>query len=173
MGILLLLPFFLVRFGLLSLLNREAVRRAAYFAPMEGRGERIAYWLYQISNGAILIAVACLPVRWEATGLFAAGLAVYGAGLVLLILSVVAFAAPASGGVNQTGIYRLSRNPMYVAYFLYFLGCALLARSLVLLTLVLLFQAAAHWIILAEERWCLQRFGEEYCSYMKRVRRYL
>ena len=41
-GLWLLVPFLLVRFGLLAVLSREAVARAAHFAPMEG-GERIAY----------------------------------------------------------------------------------------------------------------------------------
>ena len=47
MEILLLLPFFLIRFGLLSLLNKEAVGRAAYFAPLQGN-EKTACIFYQI-----------------------------------------------------------------------------------------------------------------------------
>ena len=50
MGFFLLLPFFLLRFGLLARLDRSALRRAAQFAPMYGR-ERAAYWVYQISTG--------------------------------------------------------------------------------------------------------------------------
>lgn len=42
MGIFLLVPFFLIRFGLLSILNKEAVRRAAFFAPLSA-GEKGAY----------------------------------------------------------------------------------------------------------------------------------
>ena len=34
------------------------------------------------------------------------------------------------------------------------------------------FQGSAHWIILAEERWCLKNFGESYRQYMRRVHRY-
>ena len=62
---------------------------------------------------------------------------------------------------------------MYLSYFLCFLGCALLSRSLILLGVVLLFQVSAHWIILAEERWCREQFGAPYEAYRKRVRRYL
>ena len=43
----------------------------------------------------------------------------------------------------------------------------------VLLALVLVFQGSAHWIILAEERWCQETFGEAYRQYRGRVRRYL
>lgn len=34
-------------------------------------------------------------------------------------------------------------------------------------------KAAGHRLVLAEERWCLARFGEPYATYMGRVRRYL
>ena len=54
-GFVLLLPFLLIRFGLLVRLDREAVSRAAYFAPVRG-GERTAYWVYQISSEGILLA---------------------------------------------------------------------------------------------------------------------
>ena len=62
---------------------------------------------------------------------------------------------------------------MYVAYFICFMGMALLVQSLVLAAVVVVFQVSAHWIILAEERWCLEKFGEPYERYMKTVRRYI
>ena len=75
--------------------------------------------------------------------------------------------------MNTNGVYRFSRNPIYIAYFLCFIGMALLTASALLLTLVLVFQISAHWIIRAEERWCLERFGAAYARYMQKVRRYL
>lgn len=172
MGILLLLPFFLLRFGLLACLDRAAVGRAAHFAPVRGR-EQAACWVYQLSNVAILGSILFAGVQTVPPLLFWGGLALYAAGLVLLALSVLAFAAPSESGVNQSGVYRISRNPMYVSYFLYFLGCALLAQSPPLAVLVLVFQISAHWIILAEERWCVRQFGEAYIQYAETVRRYL
>lgn len=172
MGALLLVPFFLIRFGVLSALDRGGVKRAAHFPPMEGR-ERAAYWLYQLSTAAILLLLllsrlqlAPLPCLWAGAGLYAAG-------LTLLLLSVSAFAAPAEGGICQAGVYRLSRNPMYLSYFLLFLGCVLLTQSIPLMLCLVVFQLTAHVLILAEERWCLQRFGAAYRRYMGRVRRYL
>lgn len=171
-GLLLLLPFFLIRFGLLSLLNKSAVQRAAYFAPLAAQ-EKPVYWLYQLSNAAIVLYLIFLTVRRSPVWVFYAGLAVYAAGLTLLAVSVVNFAVPAANGFNKNGLYRFSRNPMYLAYFLYFVGCVLLTGSVLLLVFVLLFQITAHWIIRAEERWCLEKFGEEYRQYMRAVRRYL
>lgn len=172
MGILLLTPFFLIRFGLLALLNRDAVKDAARFAPVEGN-ETAAYWLYQVSNAAMILAMLFERPRSVPKWLFAAGLAVYGMGTFLLTVSIVNFAAPTANGFHRNGLYRLSRNPMYVAYFVFFLGCVLVTQSQALFVFLMIFQISAHWMIRAEERWCTRKFGEEYLAYKKEVRRYL
>lgn len=171
MGFLLLLPFFVVRFGLLFLLNQEVMKRAAYFAPLLD-SEKVAYWLYQSSNVAIVLCLLFLNIKLAPIWLLCTGVAVYAAGILLLIASMFSFAAPAENGINKTGLYQFSRNPMYAAYFMVFFGCVLLTQSPVLLVFVLVFQITAHWIIRSEERWCIQRFGDEYLQYMERVRRY-
>jgi len=39
--------------------------------------------------------------------------------------------------------------------------------------ILVMFQTSAHWIILSEERWCLEKFGKAYQDYQDRVRRYI
>ena len=164
-GFLLLIPFFLIRFGLLSLLNKGAVKRAAYFAPLSGN-EIVAYWVYQISNLAIFIYLCFLTVRIQFSWTFCTGLIFYMTGLILCAVSIVNFAKPSADGLNCNGLYRFSRNPMYVSYFIYFAGCALLTQSFLLFGIVIIFQISSHWIILSEERWCRETFGEEYRRYI-------
>ena len=171
-GLWLLVPFMLIRFGLLAILSREAVGRAAHFAPTVG-GERAAYWVYQLSNAALFLYLPFLRVRTEQALPLFVGLICYFGGLIFCAASMAGFAAPSGGGLRTGGIYRLSRNPMYVSYFLCFAGMALLVRSAALAGIVLVFQLSAHWIILAEERWCLETFGAAYQHYARRVRRYL
>lgn len=168
----LLIPFFLVRFGLLSALDDGAALRAAHFAPMR-KGGRVVYWLYQISNGAVFVLILFSAIRTENRPVFFGGLILCTIGLVMLVVSMVGFAKPSPGGMNRDGIYRLSRNPMYVSYFIFFVGCVVLTQSPFLLVAVIVFQAAAHGVILAEERWCAETFGDEYADYAKKVRRYI
>ena len=75
----LLLPFFLVRFGLLGLLDRQAVARAGHFAPMAG-GERVAYWVYQVSTGGLILAPFFLTVPAAPLWRLVPGVALYGLG---------------------------------------------------------------------------------------------
>lgn len=168
---LLIIPLFLVRFGLLGLISKKALSRAAFFAPLEGNG-KTAYLIYQISNAVIILFPLFLKI-YTAPPLFIIALFVYALGVTILLASTIGFAKPSQSGININGIYKVSRNPMYMGYFIYFLGCVLLTRSLWLLISLIIFIISSHWIILAEERWCIQEFGEEYIEYMKRVRRYI
>ncbi len=168
---LIVIPLILIRFGLLSILSKEALKRAALFAPPIGN-EKAAYWFYQISNLLILVYLCFLKITTDSNW-FYVGFVVYGLGVLLCLVSVLNFAVPAENGINLKGLYRVSRNPMYVAYFIYFLGCVLLTQSLILLAILLVFQISAHWIILSEERWCVKKFGKEYINYMNKVRRYI
>jgi protein-S-isoprenylcysteine O-methyltransferase Ste14 len=167
----LLIPLLAVRFGLAVLLDKTALKRAAFFPPLIGK-EKAAYYVYQISNLFLFGYLFFLTIR---TGgpLFITGLAVYGLGIVVCAASVYGFAKPNPDGINLAGIYRFTRNPMYIGYFVYFLGCALLTRSILLFAALALFQTATHWIILSEERWCKREFGEAYVRYTEQVRRYL
>jgi protein-S-isoprenylcysteine O-methyltransferase Ste14 len=170
-GFLLLIPFLLIRFGLLSLLNKDGLKRAVFFAPLMGT-EKTAYWFYQISNILFFIYLFFLKVMTNSYG-FYAGLSIYALGILLCLASVLNFANTAENGMNRKRLYQFSRNPMYVAYFICFLGCVLLTQSLPLFIILMVFQISAHWIILSEERWCIKEFGQEYKNYMNEVRRYI
>ena len=171
-AIVLLLPFLLIRFGLLSMLSQTALARAAHFAPMTG-AEKAAYYIYQITNLAILGSAFFLKTRFNLSLLFWVSAALYGLGLVLCAAAVYSFAGSGSETFSRRGLYQFSRHPMYIAYFICFIGIAGLTQSLLFLLLVLIFQISAHWIILAEERECLARFGDAYRTYSSEVRRYL
>ncbi|ABR47615.1 conserved hypothetical protein [Alkaliphilus metalliredigens QYMF] len=165
------IPIILIRYGLLNVINKESLKRASLFAPLVGR-EKVAFWVYQITTTIILLYLLLLKIKTDSEW-FYIGLIVYSIGLILYAVSTVNYAKPKMNGINLNGLYQVSRNPMYVAYFIYFLGCVFLTRSGVLLALLISFQISVHWIILSEERWCIREFGEEYIKYMNKVRRYI
>jgi len=88
------------------------------------------------------------------------------------MIATMNFAFPNVEGLNTNGLYHFSRNPMYIAYFVYFLGTSLLTQSGILFVILVFFQISAHWIILSEERWCIEKFGDSYKEYRTKVPRY-
>lgn len=171
-GFLLLIPFLLIRFVLLSVVSTKAAQRASHFAPVQGK-EKAAYYIYQISTIGIVLYPIFLTIEIERSWKVYLGVMWYLLGLCLCVIVMINFSFPDHTGMNTNGIYKISRNPMYIAYFVCFIGIALLTQSVVLFVIVLIFQISAHWVILAEERWCIEKFGESYRRYMKNVRRYI
>jgi protein-S-isoprenylcysteine O-methyltransferase Ste14 len=166
-----IIPLIIIRYGLLGVISKESLNRASFFAPLIGR-EKIALWGYQITNILMLLYLLLLKIRTDSNW-FYMGLFIYSLGIVLYAVSIISYSRPRMNGINSNGLYRISRNPMYVSYFIYFLGCVLLTHSWVLLVILIAFQISVHWIILSEERWCIKQFGEQYLKYMNKVRRYI
>lgn len=72
------------------------------------------------------------------------------------------------------GVFRLSRNPIYLGLTLVLAGIALLLNALAALPLVIVFFVVAdRWYIPVEERLAESAFGAEFDAYRRRVRRWL
>jgi protein-S-isoprenylcysteine O-methyltransferase Ste14 len=73
-----------------------------------------------------------------------------------------------------TGIHGRSRNPIYVALFLIYIGIGVAARSPWILILTLpLALTMRYGVVAREEAYLERRFGDAYRSYRSRVRRWL
>ena len=78
-----------------------------------------------------------------------------------------------SGGLRTTGIYRISRNPMYLGFYLVTLASLASAPHPVNICCGLLGVYIHHRIVLAEERFLSKAHGVSYEAYRHSVRRYL
>lgn len=133
-------------------------------------------YLAGLGAGLLLQVVAPWRPPWPA----GAGQAV-GWPLLLAGLGLAAWAVRAAAEVDlerpdqlvRGGPYAVSRNPMYVASALVYVGIALVSGvvwPLVLLPGVLV---ATHVVVVREERVLGGRFGAAYRSYRRSVRRWL
>ena len=72
----------------------------------------------------------------------------------------------------MTGIFALSRNPIYVAFGFVLLGQFLLFSNWILLV----YMVGAIWLfhrqVLREEEYLSSHYGQQYSEYCNRVRRY-
>lgn len=80
----------------------------------------------------------------------------------------------ATTSVVDTGVYRISRNPMYVGFLLVLAGwAAYLSHVLPFLFLPAYVGYMNRFQIAPEERMLAARFGTGYEHYLRRVRRWL
>ena len=102
-------------------------------------------------------------------------------GLLFLLWSLVSFGQSFRIGIDidhpdqliTSGVFAVSRNPIYVAFAMILLGQFLVFSNWILL----IYTGAAFWLfhrqILREEDFLKQHYGEAFMAYCQRVRRYL
>jgi protein-S-isoprenylcysteine O-methyltransferase Ste14 len=73
----------------------------------------------------------------------------------------------------ETGIYRFSRNPYFVAYLLMFAAYTILLQNRVLMAMTLVGAVLIHLMILREERYLAALHPLDYSQYRRRVPRYM
>jgi len=97
---------------------------------------------------------------------------------IIYILSIMAF-VKAKKGLTTIGIYKISRNPMYIAMFLIFIGFILMAwqfsleMGILMIIVTILNITATHWMVLGEESFLENKYKKQYIGYKQSVHRYL
>jgi protein-S-isoprenylcysteine O-methyltransferase Ste14 len=115
-------------------------------------------------------------VRWIIAGALAlTGLALFAAGV--RNFSHAATPLPTNQPARvlvTTGIYRWTRNPIYLGFFLVYAGIGAAAQSpwILILTLPLAIMIR-YGVVSHEEAYLERRFGDAYRDYEARVRRWL
>ena len=103
-------------------------------------------------------------------------------GLVPPVMAVMAFRRAGTSpepfhepaAMVTTGIYGISRNPIYLGFLLFLLGVVVLLRTLVpFVVLVGYVVLIERNVIRVEEGMLAQKFGTEWVEYTKRTRRWL
>ena len=136
---------------------------------------------------AVMFPGYCLQQLWalelaKGSGWPIAGWAVIGVGVLILVVGWVQFFRaetnilhdrPATH-VIQSGLYRFSRNPIYVSALLLQLGIAFLMNNLwIVLLLPVSKRVLDKYVIAREEAYLERAFGEIYLDYRRSVRRWL
>jgi protein-S-isoprenylcysteine O-methyltransferase Ste14 len=76
--------------------------------------------------------------------------------------------------IVDTGVYRFSRNPIYVGFLLVVVASAACANSAwLLLAAVALFVLLRFGVVSREEQYLSRKFGDVYEEYRRKVRRWM
>jgi len=125
----------------------------------------------------IFMLLACiysifLPLKLG-TLWFYTGLPIYLIGLFMFILAIVNIAITPEGKPFTKGAYRYSRHPMAFWGNIMHLGVSIASASWVFLLFSVVVVILLHYLVIAEERGCLEYYGDFYREYMNRTPRWI
>jgi len=117
--------------------------------------------------------ISLVPLHWIS-------IFILGVGLFFSILSMINLGKSTTLGLpekdtvlKKNGIYRISRNPMYVGFNLLTISSILYIQNIFIFLAGLYSICIYHVIILSEEKFLENRFGLKYLEYKAKVRRYI
>ncbi|MDR1571972.1 MAG: isoprenylcysteine carboxylmethyltransferase family protein [Clostridiales Family XIII bacterium] len=141
----------------------------------------LALWTAQAAAAAFGGSLIPAPLFWDAAPARWTGVALCAAGLALFAAALVSFGGAwrvgiddaGGGGLVVSGVFSLSRNPIFLFMDIYFFGTFLIYPNWFFLAFFVCAALGVHGQTLNEERFLRSRFGAEYEAYCRRVRRYL
>jgi protein-S-isoprenylcysteine O-methyltransferase Ste14 len=136
-----------------------------------------------LAAAAVLEAVVPLPrLTAHALARYLAGAALAACGVVIIAMGTRRFLAAGTNipptlpttALVVDGIYRQTRNPLYLGTTLIYLGLGVAAGSLWAIALVVpLLWVINVGVVAREERYLERKFGDAYRAYKARVRRWI
>jgi protein-S-isoprenylcysteine O-methyltransferase Ste14 len=102
-------------------------------------------------------------------------------GLIIFLLALLSFGKSWRIGIDEdnsnelitSGIFKYSKNPIFLFMDLYFTGIMLIYPNIIFIIITVCAIIGIHLQILREEKFLLGKFGDKYIEYKKRTRRYI
>ena len=169
-GWLLIVLLYLVYGVLLWVFPKDVVAR---LYDKSGRTKRQKFITYAggLSASVLFILLIFTPLK-IGSNIFILGIVTYALGLAGFVAALFNFKYAPHDQPATGGLYRISRNPQQVMFFITFIGACAAIGSWLALLIQLVSSLFLHTRILEEEKACLERYGDSFRKYMKNVPRY-
>lgn len=171
--------FLVIGYGLISLFMLLSNRKRG--KPIEDPKYHVSYGKKQVFITGylplILLFIVSLFIPIRLVSLFVIGLFLVGVGVLINGLAMKSFIS-SDDKLNTKGIYRFSRNPMYVGGIVLIIGLNVMGWSASLMNILLLVTsffmvAMFHYTILKEEQFLINKYEKSYQQYLNNIPRYM
>ena len=164
---------FLIQMSVIMFADKKTWQRR--HVPIEAKNNRYEKQVGIFANLFWLITMIYsifLPLQLN-SNLFYVGLIVFVIGIIILIRATYDFMKTKPNSVIKTGVYKISRHPMYLSTFIIVLGVAIASISWFFLVLCFIIMFFFQKEALIEERYCQKIFGEEYKHYIQNTSKWI
>ena len=165
-----ILLFNIFMMAIARIINSKGLKRSGDTSWYEKKDKILVPLIYIFWFGQIIYGI-WVPLK-IGTVWFNIGAVITIVGFVLhTIANHNYMTAPLDKAITN-GMYKISRNPLYFFSDIIMIGISIAATSWIMLVIIAGHWAIHHQLIIAEERYCLKTYGEEYRKYMKKTTRY-
>lgn len=162
--------FGLINIILMKLYPKHYTRRLLTLPEFTSKPEKILSIIYALMLNLTMLLSCFLPIVGGLT--FAAGLALYSISLACICFALYTYATTKPDTPVTKGIYKISRHPQQVFTCTMIMGIGLMLSSPVVIISGALQLCLLYPSMVAQERFCIAKYGEAYREYLNTAPRY-
>jgi protein-S-isoprenylcysteine O-methyltransferase Ste14 len=163
----------LITILMVAIYGRDFAKRFLRFPVTKSIKQKIPVMLSATLFGrGLMIYSIFVPLQLNSTW-FWIGISIFIIGVILSTITMINFATTPHDQPVTKGMYRISRNPIQVLAMIMWIGVGIATTSWIIVAASLLLAIVSYPSFLAQERACLEIYGDAYQKYMKSTPRYL
>ena len=167
----LLIALLYLAYGVLLLVLPKDVVTRLYDKSGRTKRQKAIIYAGGLLASALFILLIFTPLKFG-SNVFILGILIYALGLMGFVIALFNFKNTPHDQPATKGLYRISRNPQQVMFFITFIGACVAVGSWLALLIQIVSSLFLHTRILAEEKVCIEQYGDSFREYMKKVPRY-
>ena len=157
--------YYVINFGLMLMIPKHNIGRFIKIKKIKYT-TLINYILYY---GFFIISIF-IPLKQGSLFLYI-GVGIFILGIILYFASMFSFAVSEYDKPITDRMYKFTRHPIYMSFFILLIGISLSAASFLLLIITVAHIISTYFIMIEEEKQCVKKYGKEYIDYKNKVRR--
>jgi len=166
------LLFIITNLIVLKIYPRHYKKRVLTMPKFDNLFHRIVGTLnFLLFQGLILLAVF-IPIRFSLP-FFWIGLVLFIIGYFAYVLSLINYATSNPEKPVVKGMYKISRNPQQITTIIMWVGIGFLTSCFLIIAICILQLFTINSTFIAQEKYCLNKYGKEYSEYIEKTPRYL
>jgi len=154
----------------LLLINPKAIGRLMDMS-WYSKSDKIASYTTLIIMIILMALSAGIPLHVDSLW-FYPGISLFIFGIIFNLIALYNYGTTPANKAIVTGMYKISRNPLYLSWTIVLIGMTIASQSWLFFILSITYHIPNHYLILAEERYCIETYGQTYEDYKAKVPRY-
>lgn len=134
--------------------------------PAKTTFEKLSGLISRVLRLIAMLMSIIIPINIEMLQFFI-GTFIYFGGLILTTLAIWQYAQAELDSPITNGLYKISRHPMQVMFFVMLIGIALVANNWLYTIIIAAFAITSYPLFIMQERFCIDRYGKTYIEYMQ------
>lgn len=163
--------FLLVNLILIFIFPKHFSKRLFAIPYFNSKSEAVPSVLYAFLFNSTMIYSIFVPIQIGSLHSYI-GISLFFLSIIFFIIALINYATTSPNKPVTKGVYKISRHPQQIFAIMVWMGCGVATSSFVIILSCIMQSILLYPSMIAQERFCIEKYGIQYENYIKKTARY-